>query len=65
MTLILRVRYFFFRLKRLNRGAETSLAAWPLHHWPAGTLRRTASTWEPHPAQVVLPQTRHWTARHM
>src|SRR5699024_7290210 len=57
------------RAKRPGRralAAATSSAVWvPLHHFPAGTVRRTAWTCWPHPAQVVFSQTRHVVGRHM
>ena len=33
--------------------------------WSAGTRARTWATWAPQPDQVVFPQVRHCTARHM
>ncbi len=46
-------------LNHLFRAGLTSPLEWPAHHWPAGTLRLTASMCIPQPDQVVLPQTRH------
>ena len=36
-----------------------------VHHWSAGTEALTWSTCSPQPAQVVFPQLRHFTGRHM
>jgi len=68
LLVVIRDQPFFFQNIQLRRGAAAAISlleCFPPHHWPAGTLRRTISTWLPHPDQVVLLQTRHCTARHI
>jgi len=58
----MRYQPFFFQNIQLRRGAAAAISlleCLPPHHWPAGTLRRTISTWLPHPDQVVFAHTRH------
>lgn len=53
------------RLAEPAAAVFSALLCPPGHHWPAGTPALTVAMCWPQPAQVVLPQVLHRTARHM